>query len=298
MPIDLLNECRRRTVVGDGAMGTELQRAGLEPGESGERWNLDHPDRIETIQRAYVEAGSEILLTNSFGANRWVLGRYALEDQVAEINRAAVRIARRAAGTRALVLGDIGPSGLLFQPLGDLAPDEAREAFQYQAGALLDAGADGIVVETMTALEEAVAAVQAARAAGAPFVIATMAYDRQPAGGYRTMMGVAPEQAARALGEAGAAIVGANCGTRLTLEDAAALAGIFRSASSRPVIVQPNAGQPELEDGRTVYRLSPADFARGMQAVVAGGAGIVGGCCGTTPAHIRALAESVQAATR
>ncbi|RPJ74874.1 MAG: homocysteine methyltransferase, partial [Acidobacteria bacterium] len=155
------------TVVGDGAMGTELQRAGLEIGECGERWVLEHPDRIEAIHTSYLASGSQVIITNSFGANRWVLGRYGLADRVEEVNREAAVVARRAAGGRALVLGDIGPFGGFLRPLGEVDASDLEAEFVRQAAALLEGGADGIVIETMSALEEAVAAVRAARRAGA-----------------------------------------------------------------------------------------------------------------------------------
>jgi 5-methyltetrahydrofolate--homocysteine methyltransferase len=290
-----LSECRVRTLLADGAMGTELQRAGLAPGEPGEGWNLERPDAIEAIHRAYLEAGSDAIITNTFGANPWVLARYDLADRLDEINRRAVAIARRAAGPGRFVLGDIGPSGGFLHPLGDLVAEDLQRAFERQAAALLAGGADGIIIETMSAIEEVVIGVRAARASGAAFVIASMAFDRLPNGAIRTMMGVAPEQAATAFAEAGADVVGANCGTKLAVEDFARVAAGFRSAVTLPLMIQPNAGQPELVDGRAVYRLSPPDYAAAMRAVLAAGANIVGGCCGTTPAHIAAVSSMLGA---
>jgi 5-methyltetrahydrofolate--homocysteine methyltransferase len=290
MALDLLSECRKRIVLGDGAMGTELQRAGLQPGHSGESWNLEHPDEISAIHRRYVEAGSEIVISNSFGANPWVLSRYGLEAQLPAINRAAASIARQAAGPDVLVLGDIGPFGGFLSPLGDVAPDEVLDAFTRQAAALLESGADGIMIETMSAIEEILLAVKAARVAGAPLVVASMAFDHLQGGAFRTMMGVGPGEAAMALSDAGADIIGANCGTRMTPGDFAKLAAAFRQAVGVPLMIQPNAGQPELHGGHVVYRLAAEAFADEMREVVNGGARIVGGCCGTTPAHIAALA--------
>jgi 5-methyltetrahydrofolate--homocysteine methyltransferase len=276
-------------VIGDGAMGTELQRAGLAIGECGERWVLEQPERLQAIHAAYVAAGSDAIITNSFGANRWVLGRYGLDARVEEINRAAAVIARRAASPGTVVLGDIGPCGGFLRPLGAIEAGDLETEFARQARALLDGGADGIIIETMSALEEIVLAVRAARAAGAPVVIASLAFDRLPNGLLRTMMGVSPEQAAKAVVDAGADVVGANCGTRMTPEDFAGVVTGFRTGTQQPIMVQANAGTPELEDGRAVYRLSPAAFADGMRGVIAAGARVVGGCCGTTPAHIAAL---------
>jgi 5-methyltetrahydrofolate--homocysteine methyltransferase len=282
-------------VIGDGAMGTELQRAGLDIGECGDRWNLEHPDRLGAIHASYIAAGSEAIITNSFGANRWVLGRYGLSDRVDAINRAAAAIARQSAGTTVAVLGDIGPCGGFLEPLGDIRANDLLSEFTRQAAALVDGGVDAVIIETMSAVEELVIAVRAARAAGAPLVIASMAFDRLPNGNIRTMMGVSAEKAAQAAVEAGADIVGANCGTHMTAADFAVVVAAFRQSTDRPIMIQANAGSPELVDGRAVYRLTPDAFAEGMGDVVAAGANIVGGCCGTTPAHVAALARHLKA---
>lgn len=287
--MNLLHDVQQRVLVADGAMGTQLQLAGLPFGECGDRWNLEWPERIETIHRAYLDAGSEVILTNSFGANLWVLERYGLADRVEQVNRRAAEIARQAAGPGRIVLGDVGPSGQLLEPLGPTTIEQVVTQAVRQVGALLEGGADAIIVETMMAIEEIVAVVGAALKAGAPYVIASMAFDRLPNGRLRTMMGVSPEQAARDLADAGAAVVGANCGTRLDVADFAELTAALGSASHLPVMIQPNAGQPRLDQGRAVYDLAPADFAGQMRAVIQAGASIVGGCCGTTPAHIAAL---------
>ena len=291
--MDLRELIGKGTVVGDGAMGTELQGAGLEIGECGERWVLEHPERIEAIHASYMAAGSQVIITNSFGANRWVLGRYGLADRVEAVNREAARIARRAAGDVVVVLGDIGPCGGFLRPLGEVDAGDLETEFVRQAAALLEGGADGIIIETMSALEEVVAAVRAARRAGAPLVAASLAFDRLPNGNLRTMMGVSPEQAAKALAAEGVDLIGANCGTRMATSDFARVVGAFRSAAPLPAAIQANAGSPELVDGRAVYGLSPEAFADGMLDVVRAGGALVGGCCGTTPAHIRALAAAV-----
>ena len=292
--MDLIDLVTKGTVVGDGAMGTELQRAGLGIGECGERWVLDHPERIEAIHRGYLAAGSQVIVTGSFGANRWVLGRYGIADRVGEVNRQAAAIARRAAAGRAVVLGDIGPCGGFLKPLGDVDAAELEAEFERQASALLEGGADGVIIETMSALDEVVAAIRASLAAGARLVAASLAFDRVPNGNLRTMMGVSPEQAAVAVDRAGAQIVGANCGTRMNSDDFVRVVAAFRTATGKPVMIQANAGSPELVDGAAVYRLSPEAFALGMRDVVGAGASIVGGCCGTTPSHIEALAAAVQ----
>jgi 5-methyltetrahydrofolate--homocysteine methyltransferase len=291
--MNLLSAIGRRVLVSDGAMGTELQRAGLGVGEPGERWVLEHPARVEQVHRAYAEAGSQLAISNSFGATPRILGRYGLEDRMDEINSAAVSIAREAVSPGGWVLGDVGPTGALLEPLGDLTLDELKAVFGRQVRALLRGGADGIIIETMTALEEATAAVEAARQAAAPVIIASMAFDRVTNGRIRTMMGVSPESAARHLTEAGADVIGANCGTRLEVAEFTEIVELFRSASDRPIMIQPNAGQPALAGGRAVYSLSADAFAEGMADVIRAGASIVGGCCGTTPAHIAALARVV-----
>jgi 5-methyltetrahydrofolate--homocysteine methyltransferase len=292
---DLLSLASARTVITDGAMGTELQRAGLAVGECGDRWNLEHPERLHAIHRAYIAAGCDAIITNSFGANRWVLGRYGLGDQVEAVNRSAAANARRAAGSATCVLGDIGPCGGFLPSLGAIDPTELLAEFTRQARALLDGGADGIIIETMSAVEELAIAIRAARAVASPFVIASMAFDRLPNGLIRTMMGVSPEKAAETAIAEGADIVGANCGTSMTTGDFARVVEAIRRVTDRPVIVQANAGTPELVDGRAAYRLAPEALAEGMREVVAAGANIVGGCCGTTPAHIAALARFLKA---
>jgi len=285
-------------LVADGAMGTQLQRAGLPIGVGGERWNVEQPDRVLAIHAAYCEAGSDIVLTNTFGATRWVLERHGLAGRLAELNRAAARIARQAAGPHRFVLGDLGPTGELLEPLGPVSRAELKADATARCHALLDEGIDGVICETLTAADEAAAAVEAALEAGAPLVIASFAFDRRPNGRVRTMMGVAPAEAAARARAAGAALVGANCGTNLNVGDFAALAGELAAASGLPVMIQPNAGQPRLEDGRAVYDMSSGEFAHGMEEVLRAGARIVGGCCGTGPEHIRALRALVDRGRR
>ncbi len=292
---DLLALAASRTVIVDGAMGTQLQLAGLGLSECGSAWNLDHPERLAAIHSAYIQAGCDAIITNSFGANRWVLGRYGLGNRVEDVNRAAALVARRAAGIGTCVLGDIGPCGGLLPPLGDIDPGDLLAEFTRQARALVDSGADGIIIETMSALEEVTIAVRAARAAGAPFVIASMAFDRLPNGLIRTMMGVSPEKAAQSALDAGADIVGANCGTSMSTGDFARVVEAIRRVTDRPIVVQANAGTPELVNGQAVYGLEPEELADGMAEVVAAGANIVGGCCGTTPAHIAELVRRFKA---
>jgi 5-methyltetrahydrofolate--homocysteine methyltransferase len=292
--VNLLELASARTVVGDGAMGTELQRAGLPLGQGGDGWTVAHPERVRAIHQAYIAAGCDAVISNSFGANRWMLARSGLEHQVEGLNRAAAALARQAAGSAVCVLGDIGPCGLLHHPLGEVPADELLAGFHVQARALLEGGADGVIIETMSAIEELTVAIRAARAAGAPFVVASMAFDRLPDGRIATMRGVTPEQAAAVSVAEGADIVGANCGTNMDATDFVAVVNAFRRIAGCPLMVQANAGSPHLEGGRVTYRLRPDAFAAGMAEVVAAGAAIVGGCCGTTPQHIRALARQLK----
>jgi len=290
----LIQRLTDRVLVADGGMGTQLQRAGLPIGTPGEGWNLDHPDRVASIHAAYLAAGSDIILTNTFGATRWVLERHGLADRLDAINRAGARIARGAAGPGALVFGDLGPTGQLLEPLGPVTRAELMADARRRAGALLEEGVDAVICETLTAIEEAVIAVEASLEAGARSVVVSFAFDKFPNGRVRTMMGLAPEEAAVRAREAGATMVGANCGTRLDVGDFAELARELAAASGLPVMVQPNAGQPRLEDGRAVYDMNGAAFAEGMGRVIRAGAAIVGGCCGTGPEHIRALRALVE----
>ncbi len=283
-------------LVGDGGMGTELQKAGLEPGGCGDEWNLSHPEKVLAIQRAYAEAGSQLLLTNTFGSNRFVLARYELETRAAEICRAAAQTARQAAGPGGWVLGDVGPCGGFLEPLGDIKPEQLEESLREQIGALLDGGADGIILETMTALEELEAGIRVARDMGAPCVIASVAFDLvrgvYQAQDYKTMMGVAPEQAAKVALEAGADVIAANCGSSLDPRDFKFIANRFRSACDLPIMLQPNAGQPYLDGTAVVYPCSPEEMAKALWELTEF-AQIVGGCCGTTPEHIRAFRKTL-----
>jgi len=274
------------SVVTDGAWGTELQARGLANGECPDVWNLTHPRLVEEVARAYVEAGSRVILTNTFRANRMALEAAGLSGQVAEINRAGVEISRRAAACRACVFASIGPSGKMLMS-GDVTPAELRSAFAGQASALAAAGADALLIETMSDLAEAKEAISAARECGLP-VVASMVFD-SGRNKDRTMMGVTPEQAAAELTEAGADVIGANCGRGI-----AGLVEIcrrLRASTSRPVWIKANAGLPELVDGRPQYRMSPGEFAGYLPALLDAGANFVGGCCGAGPEFIRALSS-------
>lgn len=292
----LLEILPQRRLVCDGAMGTQLMLAGLESGACGEAWNLTHPDRVLTIQRRYAEAGADCLITNTFGGSRIMLRRHGHENELAALNAAAVRLAREAFGGRpGYVLGDIGPLGALLEPYGELTEAEARSALDEQAEALVRAGADALIIETQTGLEELGLAIDAAKAAGAPCIIASLAYDLSLDGTfYKTMMGVAPEQAAEFVQERGAHIVALNCGTGMDMKGAAQVARFYRSACSLPIMVQPNAGLPVLENLRAVYKQTPADMAKDVAEALTAGADIVGSCCGSTPDHTHAIRGVVE----
>ena len=274
-------------------MGTELQRAGLPPGGCGEAWNLDAPVKILAIQRAYVDAGSDCLITNTFGASRIMLERHDEAGRVREINRAGVEIARRAFGGReGYILGDIGPFGGLMEPYGEIPMALVEKAFAEQAEALVSGGVDAILIETQTALEELGIAIAAAKAAGAPAVIGSMAFDKMQEGDeVRTMMGTSPEQAAEFMAEAGCDIVALNCGTGIDMRLAVDIAKRYRSVVSIPIMAQPNAGLPVLEKMKVLYKETPEEMVQGLEELLEAGVAIVGGCCGSTPAHIRKFRE-------
>ncbi len=291
----LLDAIAERPLLGDGAMGTQLMIAGLEQGNCGEAWNLTHPERVLAIQRAYVEAGSDCLLTNTFGGSRIMLNRHSHADDVVAINAAAVAIAREAFGSRdGYVIGDVGPFGGLMEPYGEFTEAQVLDAFREQTTALVDAGADGIIIETQTSLEELALGLQAAREAGATCVIGSMAYDVTLDGStFRTMMGVDPERAAEFMQEHGANIIALNCGTGMDMERARQAVLRYLEISELPIMAQPNAGQPKLVDMKVVYDETPDQMVRGVVPLLEAGARIIGGCCGSTPDHIRAFRQAM-----
>ncbi len=295
MKPNILNPPAHRVYLADGAIGTELQKRGLEPGTIGESWNADHPEAVQSVHRDYVSSGARIVTTNSFSANRHSLCRYSLERRVEELNRRASAIAREAAGDDVLVLGSIGPFGDFLAPLGTTEPSEVKHWFLEQSRALLEGGADGIVVETMAALDEADVAVRAAREAGAPIVVGLMTFNKNK-GGYRTMMGATPPQCAKALLEAGADVIGSNCGVELSIADYAEIVRQMRSCTDKPIEIRPNAGQPELAGTKVVYKQAPEIMAQEVTELAAAGANIIGGCCGTSPEHIRRFGQRLGAA--
>ena len=276
-------------VVTDGAWGSQFLTQGLEPGAIADAWNLTHPGRVEAVPRAYVEAGSQVILTNTFNSNRIMLESHGLTGMIAEINRAGVEISRRAAGGRALVFGSIGPTGKLLVT-GEVTAEELLEVFTEQTAILASAGADAIVIETMGDLEETKLAVQSAKQTGLP-VVACMVFATGK-NKDRTLMGTTPEQAAEGLTAAGADVIGANCGQGIA--GYVSICRRLRAATDRPIWIKANAGLPELVDGQAVYRTTPAEFAAHVPALVEAGASFIGGCCGTTPDYIRAVAAALR----
>ena len=282
-------------VLADGAMGTMLFEAGLQFGDPPEVWNLTHSDVVRGIHRGYLDAGARLVLTNTFGGNRLRLSLGGMEERVAEFNRTAAILLRaevNAAGGSALVAGDIGPSGLILAPLGTLEYADAVDAFAEQAEALVAGGVDVIWVETMSDLGEIRAAIEGVRRVAPDMpIIATMTFDTRG----HTMMGVSPEQAAKALLELGADAIGGNCGNGPD-EILPVIARMHAAAPDAVLVAKSNVGMPELVDGRAVYLTGPEEMARRAVEMRAAGATILGGCCGSTPAHLRAMAAALAAA--
>jgi 5-methyltetrahydrofolate--homocysteine methyltransferase len=279
----------------DGAMGTQLIEAGAKPGLCSELLNIEAPQIVASVHRAYIDAGCDAVLTNSFGANAVSLKRHSLSERAFELNKAAASLARQSAGDKKHVLGDIGPCGDFLQPLGALTEEKLLAAFTKQAQGLLAGGVDGFIIETMTALEEVEIAVKAVQGVCDLPVLVCLAYD--PAGAQaRTMMGIGPSQAVERLVPLGIAAVGFNCGT-LDMPGYVALAKEYASAlkgAACLLIAEPNAGRPHLEGSKTVYSLGPKDFADALVKIHSAGATILGGCCGTTPAHIAAAVAAIK----
>lgn len=291
MPLSLRTLIAQGTVICDGAMGTMLQASGkLASGAVPEELNVTCPEVVKGIHRAYVEAGAQIITTNSFGGSRVRLDRNGLGQRVHELNVAAARLAREVAGDHVLVGGSMGPLGEMVDPWGPIPFAEARAAFAEQAEALAEGGVDLFIIETMFDLEEIRAAIEGARSAALLPIIATMTFDQ----GGRTMMGVRPDTAANALLGMGADVIGTNCG-RGPAETEAAIRAMIAACPDATFIAQPNAGVPRLdESGTTRFDASPEEMARYAQLYVRLGVHIAGGCCGTTPKHIRAIAEAVR----
>ncbi len=282
---------RGKIVVADGAMGSLLFQRGLKPGECPEELNLLHPEILEEVARLYLEAGAEIIQTNTFGGSALKLADYGLEAKTEEINARAVECVRRAVGQQAYVSGSVGPCGKILKPYGDTEAEEMTASFSRQVGALLEAGVDDICVETMTDLQEAVLAIQAVRERSSDIpIMATMTFDPTPKG-FFTIMGVSIEEAVEGLTDAGADVIGSNCGNGL--ENMIHIAREFNDLTSLPIIIQSNAGMPERMGAELVYGETPDFFAGKMSDLKEVGVAVIGGCCGTTPDHIAAIKASI-----
>ena len=285
------DQIRERPLLSDGAMGTQLMLAGLEQGSCGEEWNLTHPEKVLAIQSRYAQAGADCILTNTFGGSRIMLSRHSKADNLVEINKAGVEIVRRAFhGRNGYIIGDIGPFGGLLEPYGDFTESQVRSAFEEQAAALVEGGADAIIIETQTSFEELLLGIKAAQYAGAPCIIGSMAYDvTLDASTFLTMMGVEPERAAEFMEKHGAHVVALNCGTGMDMVRAREAVERYKRVTNLPVMVAPNAGQPRLINMKVVYDETPEQMIKGVPPLLEAGANVIGACCGSTPEHIRAI---------
>jgi 5-methyltetrahydrofolate--homocysteine methyltransferase len=286
--LDLLTQ--KKVLISDGAWGTMLQAKGMTPQDCPEEWNISHAEAVQSVATAYQDAGSDLILTNTFGGSSIKLAKMGYEQRVAEFNLAGAKNSLIGA-PQAIIAGSVGPTGEFLQPLGTATSEEMTAVFTQQFTALLEAGVHAVCVETMTAIDEAICAVQAARTLDADIdIISTFTFDPTP-NGYRTMMGVSPQQVAEELPKAGANIIGANCGNGI--QQMIEITGELREHTDLPILIHANAGLPELVDGQTVFRQSPEAMAALTQPLVDAGANIIGGCCGTTPAHIAAMKAAI-----
>jgi 5-methyltetrahydrofolate--homocysteine methyltransferase len=279
-------------LIADGAAGTMLQSMGLKPGQPPELWNVENPTAVRSLHRAYLSAGSQVILTNTFGGNGARLRMAGLLDRLAELNRAGAALAREEAADRAYVAGDIGPTGELLKPYGKLEYADAVEAFRAQAAALAEGGVDLLWIETMSDVKEAQAAIEAAQAVTDLPLFCSLSFGKRA----RTIMGTAPREAAEALWPLGLLAIGANCGEGLEVVFPV-LSEMRVTVPQAALIAKPNAGMPRLEQGRTVYDLGPEAFAARAPEIAATGAQVIGACCGSSPAHIAALAARLREAT-
>ena len=288
--IDIAQIIANGPVILDGGWGTQLQLRGLAIGAHPDLWNLSAPEKVEQVAQAYVEAGSQIILTNTFGSTRYTLEKHGFHGKVAEVNRAGVEISKRATeGTGAKVFASMGPTGIMLM-MGAVKPEELFDAFREQAEALAEGGTDGLVVETMSDPAEAEQAVKAAKTTGLPVAV-SFVFDSGK-NKDRTMMGSTPEQVVQLMTDAGADIIGSNCGQGI--DGFIPICRRMRAATSLPIWMKANAGLPEVVDGQTVYRQLPEEFAQKAVELVEAGADFVGGCCGTSPDFIRALAATLK----
>ena len=283
----------KKVLISDGAWGTFLHQRGLQPGECPELWNVTHRSDVFAIAKSYIDAGADMILTNSFGGSPLKLNHFGLLDRTTELNEAAAKISREAAGIEKLVLGSMGPTGAILM-MGEVSEQEVYDGFSRQAQALKKGGVDAICVETMSAIDEASIAVRAAKESTGLEVVCTFTFEKTAAGEYRTMMGVSPSEMVQAIKEAGASVIGTNCGNGFDQ-----MIDIVREIRSidplTPILVHANAGKPLYQDGKTVFPETPEMMAAKVQDLIDSGANIIGGCCGTTPAHIQKLVHAIRA---
>jgi 5-methyltetrahydrofolate--homocysteine methyltransferase len=288
----LASIAKGKVLISDGAWGTLLHKCGLQIGECPELWNVTHRSEVTSVAKGYIDAGADMILTNSFGASPVKLAHYGLKERTAELNEAAAVISREAAGENHFVLGSIGPTGVILM-MGDVSEEELYTGFCTQAKALQHGGVDAFCIETMSAIDEAGIAIRAAKESTGLEIVCTFTFERTAAGEYRTMMGVSPTEMVEAMLAAGANIIGANCGNGI--EGMIDIVKEIRAADgSIPVLVHANAGKPSVENGQTVFPETPEIMAEKAMDLVDAGANIIGGCCGTTPDHIAALVRKVQ----
>ncbi len=281
-----------KILVSDGAWGTFLQQKGLKPGECPELWNIEHADEVLQIAQSYINAGSDMIETNSFGGSKFKLKLFGLENRVYELNKAAAEISRKAAGNEKHVLGSIGPTGKIMMT-GDVTIEELHEAFKEQSIALAEGGADALVIETMSDLDEAKAAIKAANENTNCEIICTMTFEKAEDGQFYSMMGVTPQQMVEEIINAGAQIIGANCGNGV--EGMIGITDEIRKIDKNiPVLIHANAGMPIYKDDQTIFPESPDEMAGYVMKLINAGANIIGGCCGTTPEHIQKICEIVK----
>ncbi|MQG09602.1 MAG: methionine synthase [SAR202 cluster bacterium] len=277
-------------LIFDGATGTYLQKKGLIAGDSPEKMNIENPEIVKMMAKHYYDAGSDIVLTNSFGGNKYMLKKYGIEDKFYEVNRLAAELAKSVAPLGKYVCGSIGPTGEFLEPLGNISESEMYDVFTVMCKAFEDGGADAVMIETQLGLEEASLGIKAAKDHTNLTVMSTMVFDKGPRG-YFTMMGVTPESAAMGLLDAGADIVGTNCGNGI--EKMIEIATLMRQATDRYLVVQSNAGIPSIIKGKVVYPESPEFMAEKYKKLSEIPVNILGGCCGTTDNHIRALRNAL-----
>ena len=285
-----LEKLKEKTIIFDGAIGTMLMATGHASSKSPVLLNLEQPDLVADIHKQYYDAGSDVVITNTFGGNPLKLAADRVEELLEPLNREGVRLTKTACPDGKFVAGDMGPSGKMLKPLGDVALEDMQDNFFLQAKVLIDAGVDLITIETMYSLEEAVAAVQGVRTAGDILLLASITFT-QTKNGFFTMMGENIAQCTSSLEDVGADMIGANC--TLNSQDIIELTKELRASTDKPILIQPNAGQPLVRKGVTYYEQSPSEFAADAMKIKAAGADMIGGCCGTTPEFIRAVAVAL-----